>query len=143
MGRYRGMFYQKPLPFIWRIRCPVFFDREWEQERDLRLCSPIIPEEPRKFRNWWSGECDRMEYDGSMMFDDYPDKFMMRRICRRIEEQLEEKGKSGGSSGGEELEGADRRSSLRRDVPAPVPQEKLPRIFLNFRLPDFYVNRLQ
>ena len=49
-------------------------------------------------------ECDRMEYDGSMMFDDYPDKFMMRRICRRIEEQLEEKGKSGGSSGGEELE---------------------------------------
>ena len=39
-----------------------------------------------------------------MMFDDYPDKFMMRRICRRIEEQLEEKGKSGGSSGGEELE---------------------------------------
>jgi len=34
-------------------------------------------------------ECDMMEYDGSLMFDEYPDKFMMEHLCRKIEKQLE------------------------------------------------------
>ena len=104
MGRYRGMFYQKPLPFYMAYPVPRFFDREWEQERDLRIMQSYYSGRTAEIQKLVERECDRMEYDGSMMFDDYPDKFMMRRICRRIEEPLEEKGKSGGSSGGEELE---------------------------------------
>ena len=29
-----------------------------------------------------------MEYDGSMMFDEYPDKFMMEHLCRKIEQEV-------------------------------------------------------
>ena len=29
-------------------------------------------------------ECDRMEYDGSFMFDEYPDKLGIMRIVNRI-----------------------------------------------------------
>ena len=29
-----------------------------------------------------------MEYEGSMMYDEYPDKFMMEQICKRIEEEV-------------------------------------------------------
>ncbi len=29
-------------------------------------------------------ECDKLEYDGSFMFDEYPDKDMMLTITRRI-----------------------------------------------------------
>ena len=29
-----------------------------------------------------------MEYDGSMMFDEYPDKFMMEHLCRKIEREI-------------------------------------------------------
>lgn len=29
-------------------------------------------------------ECDRMEYDGSMMYDEYPDRLQLRLMCRRI-----------------------------------------------------------
>ena len=98
------MFFQKPLPFYMAYPVPRFFDREWEQERDLRIMQSYYSGRTAEIQKLVERECDRMEYDGSMVFDDYPGKFMMRRICRRIEEQLEEKGKSGGSSGGEELE---------------------------------------
>ena len=99
-----GCFIKNRYPFIWRIRCPVFLTGNGEQERDLRIMQSYYSGRTAEIQKLVERECDRMEYDGSMMFDDYPDKFMMRRICRRIEEQLEEKGKSGGSSGGEELE---------------------------------------
>ena len=36
-------------------------------------------------------ECDQMEYDGSMMFDEYPDKVMFERIKNRIYDKVQEK----------------------------------------------------
>ena len=60
---------------------PRFFDREWEQERDLRIMQSYYSGRTAEIQKLVERECDRMEYDGSMMFDDYPDKFMMRRIC--------------------------------------------------------------
>ena len=77
----RDVFIKNRYPFIWRIRCPVFFDREWEQERDLRIMQSYYSGRTAEIQKLVERECDRMEYDGSMMFDDYPDKFMMRRIC--------------------------------------------------------------
>ena len=32
-------------------------------------------------------ECDRMEYSGSMMYDEYPDQLQLRMMCRRIYDQ--------------------------------------------------------
>ena len=33
--------------------------------------------------------CDRMEYEGSLMFDEYPDKLLIRRMVRSIYEKLD------------------------------------------------------
>lgn len=35
-------------------------------------------------------ECDRMEYEGSMMFDECPDKLMLRRIRNRIYDNVKQ-----------------------------------------------------
>ena len=32
-------------------------------------------------------ECDKMEYEGSLMFDEYPDRLMLRQICKRIRDK--------------------------------------------------------
>ena len=65
---------------------------EEEDEKDLEMLLGLCPKTAR--RVWPAVEdwCDRMEYDGSMMFDDYPDKWMMRQLCRKIEEKLPEDG---------------------------------------------------
>ena len=33
-------------------------------------------------------ECDRMEYEGSLMFDEYPDKTMLSLVSKRIMDKI-------------------------------------------------------
>ena len=87
------MFYEKPMPFYMAYPVPYLFDQEKEQDRDLQVMKSFYSETAAQVQELVEQECDRMEYDGSMMFDDYPDKLMMRQICRRIEEKLPGDGK--------------------------------------------------
>ena len=98
------MFYEKPTPFYMAYPVPEFFDQEWEQERDLRIMKSYYSGRTARIQELAEQECDRMEYDGSMMFDDYPDKFTMRRICRRIEDKLEGEWKPEAGQRKDELE---------------------------------------
>ena len=86
------MFYEKPMPFYMAYPVPYLFDQEKEQDRDLQVMKSFYSEKDMQIQELVEQECDRMEYDGSMMFDDYPDKWMMRQLCRKIEEKLPEDG---------------------------------------------------
>ena len=46
--------------------------------------------------------CDRLDYSGSPMYDEYPDRWMMRRLCGKIEKRLKEQGEA--PAGGEQEE---------------------------------------
>ena len=35
-------------------------------------------------------ECDRMAYEGSVVYDEYPDQLQMRMMCRRIYDRVKE-----------------------------------------------------
>lgn len=98
------MFYEKPMPFYMAYPIPYLYDQEKEQDRDLQVMKSFYSGTAMQIQNLVEQECDRMEYDGSMMFDDYPDKLTMRRICRRIKEKLPEEM--------EEMEAMDRRDGL-------------------------------
>lgn len=84
------MFYEKPMPFYMAYPVPWLFDQEKEQDRDLQVMKSFYSARAARIQELAEQECDRMEYDGSMMFDDYPDHLMMRKICRRIREELSE-----------------------------------------------------
>ena len=61
---------------------PARFDmNSWEQEqmqeREARLMKSFFPQTAAKVQSLVEKECDRLEYDGSMLYDEYPDKFMM------------------------------------------------------------------
>ena len=71
---------------------PARFDmNSWEQEqmqeREARLMKSFFPQTAAKVQSLVEKECDRLEYDGSMLYDEYPDKFMMEQICRKIERE--------------------------------------------------------
>lgn len=82
------MYFEKPLPFYMAYPFPQFYEDDREQERDRRLMRSFYSRPARKIQELVDQECDRMEYEGSMMFDEYPDKFMMSQICARIEEKF-------------------------------------------------------
>lgn len=64
---------------------PVFgAEKLWEMENDYSYMKYLYPNLCSKIRDFTEEECDRMEYEGSLMFDDYPDKTALQRIARKI-----------------------------------------------------------
>lgn len=85
------MQFDQPLPFYMAYPYLLPFDQEREEEKDLQVMRSYYSRRAAKIQEKVERECDRMEYDGSIMFDEYPDKFMMEHLCRKIErEMLEE-----------------------------------------------------
>ncbi len=64
---------------------------EDEKERDQRRMQELYPTLARQIQPLVEEECDRMEYDGSFMFDEMPDRLQIRRICRRIYDQVDKR----------------------------------------------------
>lgn len=82
------MQYEQPIPFYMAYPFLVPLDQEQAQEKDLQVMRSFYSRRAAKIQEKVDRECDRMEYDGSMMFDEYPDKFMMEHLCRKIEQEV-------------------------------------------------------
>ena len=67
---------------------PQAYLDEMQNERDMKKMKELYPEVAKDVLSVVEDECDQMEYDGSMMFDEYPDKFMMEHLCRKIEQEV-------------------------------------------------------
>ncbi|MCI8416213.1 MAG: hypothetical protein HFI33_01720 [Lachnospiraceae bacterium] len=64
---------------------------EEEKEKDQKRVQELYPALARQIQPLVEEECDRMEYDGSFMFDEYPDQLQIRRVCRRIYDQVDKR----------------------------------------------------
>ncbi|MDD7738470.1 MAG: hypothetical protein SOT28_00875 [Fusicatenibacter sp.] len=78
------MFYEKPLPFYLSYPMPLGMMEERIEERERELLKSYYSATVTGLQEIVEQECDRMDYEGSMMYDEYPDRFMMERLCRRI-----------------------------------------------------------
>ncbi|RST79689.1 hypothetical protein C6W64_012630 [Blautia sp. SG-772] len=82
------MRYEQPIPFYMAYPFLLPLDQEQAQEKDLQVMKSFYSRRAARIQEKVDRECDRMEYDGSMMFDEYPDKFMMEHLCRKIEQEV-------------------------------------------------------
>ena len=59
---------------------------QWQPatEEDMRYVKEMYPRAFREIQREVERECDRQEYVGSMMYDEYPDKLGRMRIEKRI-----------------------------------------------------------
>lgn len=85
------MYIERPLPFYASYPFLLGMDDEREQERDQQMIKSFYSGTALRIQELVEEECDRMEYDGSMMYDEYPDRLMMRRLCTRIEQRYRER----------------------------------------------------
>lgn len=78
------------IPFYMTYPMQNLYMTELEYQKDMERMKELYPAEVRKVQELVDEECDKMEYEGSLMFDEYPDRLMLRRICSRICEKLED-----------------------------------------------------
>ena len=90
MDYKQEMFYRMPernmpkMPFYMAYPMQNVYLEELEYERDMQKLKDLYPKEVKSNQALVEDECDKMEYEGSLMFDEYPDKLMLRQIVNRI-----------------------------------------------------------
>lgn len=59
-------------------------------ERDLRQLQSLYPEAAKILLPYIEETCDRMEYEGSVMYDQYPDRVTVYKMTEEIYEKVQE-----------------------------------------------------
>ena len=65
-------------------------EEQQQTERDFRKLQSMYPEAAKMMLPYIEEECDKMEYEGSMMFDEYPDQTTVYRIGERIYDEVKD-----------------------------------------------------
>lgn len=84
------------LPFYMTHPMPLLYEDERMMRRDLDYMKSIYPKAAKRLLPYVEEECDRMEYDGSMMYDEFPDQLQLRMMCRRIYGRMAEEEEEAG-----------------------------------------------
>lgn len=105
------------VPFYMTYPVQNLYMTELEYEKDMERMKELYPSEARRVQELVEEECDKMEYEGSLMFDEYPDRLMLRRICSRICDKLEDGEKTARTTecGGSQEDGVEATQTRRRD----------------------------
>lgn len=83
------MYYDEFFPFYAAYADPLLCERENIQEKEFALMKSWYPESVRRLQERVEQECQLLDYEGSRIYDEYPDRWMLRRMCRDIRETEE------------------------------------------------------
>ena len=69
------MYYDRFFPFYVAYANPALYDGERIQEQEFALMKSYYPDTARKIQEKVEEECDLQDYEGSRLYDEYPDRF--------------------------------------------------------------------
>ena len=78
------------MPFYMSYPMQNLYLTEMEYEKDMERMKELYPREVKRIQDMVDEECDKMEYEGSLMFDEYPDRMMLEQITERIADRMHE-----------------------------------------------------
>ena len=79
----RNLFYQT-------VGKGQFYIQEEPVWTDKTLMNSYYPENASVIQAYVQDACDRLDYEGSFIYDEYPDKQEIERVCREICRKIEE-----------------------------------------------------
>lgn len=82
------MYYDKFFPFYVAYANPALYDGARIQEKEFQMMKSYYPQTVQQIQKRVEEECERMDYEGSMLYDEYPDKYMLYHICDQIKKDV-------------------------------------------------------
>lgn len=67
---------------------PVQYQAEADYERDLERLKQMYPDTVKSLASYVEEACEKMEYEGSLMYDEYPDQRMVRKMAEKIYQDI-------------------------------------------------------
>lgn len=76
------------LPYYMAYPMPLQYDDERIERRDFEYMKSMYPMTVKRILPYVEAECDRMSFEGSMIYDEYPDGLQIRLMCNRIYDKV-------------------------------------------------------
>lgn len=83
------MYHDRYYPFYMAYPTPLYYEGESQREQEFQLIRSYYPETALRIQEKVEEVCDHMDYPGSPIYDEYPDRSTLNRICRRIADEAE------------------------------------------------------
>lgn len=76
-------------PFYKAAKKGKLYWQEAPAEQEKTLMRTYYPKTAGTIQSIVEDVCDRLDYEGSFLYDEYPDKWNIERICQEIENRME------------------------------------------------------
>ena len=76
------------LPFYMAYPLPMYYQQEDSVTRDLEYLQQMYPAQARKFQKIIAEMLNHIDYEGSMIYDEYPDKWQIYRFTQMIVDKI-------------------------------------------------------
>ena len=84
---YRDNLFQKT-PFYMTYPMRNLYLTEMEYEKDMERMKELYPREVHQLQKLVEHRCDMLEYEGSRIYDENPDRYMLEREVERVLEEF-------------------------------------------------------
>lgn len=76
------------LPFYMAYPLPLYYQEEDTVTRDLEYLQQMYPAEAKRYQKIISGILNQMDYEGSVIYDEYPDKWQLYRLTNVVMDKI-------------------------------------------------------
>ncbi len=76
------------LPFYMTYPLPMYYQEEDDVVRDLEYLQQMYPAEAKRYQKVITGILDTLDYSGSMIYDEYPDKWQLYKLSMDIADRI-------------------------------------------------------
>lgn len=80
---------ERKLPYYMAYPTPLLYDDERRDRMDYEYMKSLYPDAAKQLLPYIEDECDRVAYEGSMLFDEYPDHLQLMLMGRRVYDRAE------------------------------------------------------
>lgn len=67
---------------------PMYYQEEDTVTRDLEYLQQMYPSEAKRYQKVIAGILDQMDYEGSCIYDEYPDKWQLYRLTQTVMDKI-------------------------------------------------------
>ena len=79
---------RKILPFYMTYPLPMYYQEEDSIIRDLEYLQQMYPKEAKKYQKLIASILDKLDYDGSLIYDEYPDRWQLYKLSMDILDRI-------------------------------------------------------
>lgn len=83
------MYFEPYFQFHAAYSNPFMYEGERMQEEEFKLMKSYYPQTVQRIQERVEEECDLLDYEGSRLYDEYPDKYMLYHLSSRIKESIQ------------------------------------------------------